>query len=36
MELTVKFAFAFLMGFAIGNFFNIIDSFFQEKEDANL
>lgn len=36
MREHILYAFTFLMGFALGNFFNILDTFFQEKEDADL
>ena len=36
MNEAANMIFAFFMGFAIGNFFNILDNFFQEKEDANI
>lgn len=35
-DMAANLIFAFFMGFCIGNFFNIVDTFFQEKEDANL
>ena len=35
-DMAATLMFTFFMGFCIGNFFNIVDTFFQEKEDADL
>lgn len=35
-DMAATLMFTFFMGFSIGNFFNIVDTFFQEQEDANL
>ena len=36
MREHIIYAFIFLMGFAIGHFFNVVSNFFLEKEDANI
>ena len=35
-DMAANIIFAFVIGFCLGNFFNILDTFFQEQEDANI